>query len=281
MKKIILILTLISFAVIGHAQWFIGGNVGYNHNSEEQEASSNNSEEKIISEFSFSPMFGYQADRFAIGTSLSFVQNTITDKRTYWLSVWVPPTVEERIFHDERIAKITLWGIQPFLRYTLVEYGKFSVFANAELHLLTGKNEETNNHKGPFSNTTHKERFNVRTAGVNFTPVLVYNLSERINLEATLNFMNLGWNWTRIAHDRNIEQKTISINYGFGLNSGNVVDVGAISIGFIYKFREPSDEVKQIRQQRREERRQEPIRTVPGLDAQPPSNNRHWSGYGI
>jgi len=127
------------------------------------------------------------------------------------------------------------------------------------------------------------ERYKMNSFGINLVPVLSYNLSERISLEATLNFMNFGWNRTRLTHiDEWRDEKITERGFGIGVNSGNVVDVGAISIGFIYKFREsgsarvlydlntPSKEEirRQQREERRAERRREQQITVPSMERQ-------------
>jgi len=125
MKKNILTLALISFAAVGHAQWFIGGNVGYNHTSEEKQTNPFNKEKTTLSEFSFAPTFGYQINRFAVGGSIGFVESTTISK--HW---WRPNSSVPWGTSSEHKTKTPLFGIQPFVRYTFAEWGKFSVFAN-------------------------------------------------------------------------------------------------------------------------------------------------------
>jgi len=259
MKKILSTTALISFAMICQAQWFVGGNIGGNRNSEEQASGRNNSVRTIYSEFSFAPTFGYQANRLAFGTTLNFQQHTTKSQR--WSgSIWIDNT--------DLKTKFPFWGIQPFVRYTFVEFGKFSVYANLGMHFLKGKNERPHTYSGGWGwpPITVMEPYNVISFGINMTPTLSYNLSEKISLETSLNFMNFGLNIMRSTYDdKHRDEKITERNFGIGVNSGNVVDVGAISIGFIYKFTESEsarvlhDNNRPIRERRRG------VVTVPSL----------------
>jgi len=287
MKKLIFTSALISFAVMSYAQWFTGGNIGFTHDLERREWPNHRATE-TLSEFAFAPMFGYQSDRFAFGASVGLVLNTAT---------WKGENLRNRIWITSNKDRETtaLFGIQPFVRYTFAEFGKFSVFANAGIHFLTGPVvlPRTYHHWGPrwdhYSSSyividprllwwppypiIVMERYDMNSFGINITPVLSYNLSEKISLEATLNFMNLGWNRTSLTpEDEFRDDKTIERNFGIGVNSGNIVDVGAISIGFIYKFRESNREPRPARvREPRPARTREPRPPRPGAVITVPS----------
>jgi opacity protein-like surface antigen len=257
MKKFLPTTALIFFVMICQAQWFVGGNIGYHRNSEEQVSGRNNSVRTVYSEFSFAPTFGYQDNRLAFGATLSFLQHST--KSQHWSGgSWVDNTDQQ--------TKFPLWGIQPFVRYTFVEFGKFSVYANLGMHFLKGKTEREYTYLGwpPY---TVMVPYNVNSFGINMTPILSYNLSERISLEASLNFMNFGWNKMESKHDdKNRDEKMTERNFGIGINSGNVADVGAISIGFVYKFRESESPKASYDNNRSVRERRRSVVIVPSLD---------------
>jgi hypothetical protein len=224
MKKFIIIFAFISFAMMSHAQWFTGGSAEYSSTSDKNNNGSGSyasESKKSQSGFSFAPMIGYQTNRFAFGGSI--IINTATDT-----DAWSSGS-----HRNETKDKTTLWGVQPFVRYTFMEFGNFSVFANTGLHLLTGNSKQTSNNLW----TTDNE-IGITSLGINVVPVLSYRLSEKINLEAGLNFMNFGWNSVTEEDKQNSSnsQKTTVTDFGLGVNSGNAANVGAISIGFVYKF---------------------------------------------
>ncbi|MCL2413744.1 MAG: hypothetical protein FWC94_00615 [Bacteroidales bacterium] len=275
MKKIILTLGLISFAVILQAQWFVGGNFGYKHDFERDEGSHMRTTQ-TFSEFSLAPMFGYQInDRFAIGANIGFVWNKTTEKSEFlWGQNWTTSYEHE--------ATTGLFGIQPFVRYTFVEFGRFSVFANIKAHFFIGSIERPHTYylhwSGPgwqWPPTPHTVmvKYNMNSFGINITPALSFSLSKRINLEASLNFMNLGWNRTSMRRDEaHRDDKIIERNFGVGVNAANVVDVGVISVGFIYKFggstrelRVPDGEPRAIRTGQPRPPRPGRVVTVPSL----------------
>jgi len=222
MKKIIITSALISLAMISQAQWFIGGSLEYNFTSKKPERGTSES----YSKFSFAPTVGYQMYKFAFGTGFVFSAGTEIETRWVYSGWWGPFSYDVKI-------ESTLWGIQPFVHYTFVEFGKFSIFANAGLHILGGNRKEFN----PFNSSAVDLEFDITSFGINIVPVLSYNLSERISLEAALNFMNFGWNRVYQEDKANKTNTGTVTNFGFGINTGNVANVSALSFGFIYKFK--------------------------------------------
>jgi hypothetical protein len=207
MKKIIITSTFIFFAVICQAQWFIGSGLDYKFTSEKDVFSS---DKKSYSEFLFTPMVGYQKNKFAFGGSIIF-------------KIDVERTVVELPNRN------VVLGIQPYVRYTLAEIGKFSVFANAGIHFGYGNTRL-------FANKTLIEGY---FYGINIAPVFSYKLSEKISLETTLNFANFGWNTihppkTQFDPASSKYRKAVT-NIGLGKNSGNVTNINAISIGVVYR----------------------------------------------
>ncbi|MCL2682994.1 MAG: PorT family protein [Bacteroidales bacterium] len=241
MKKIIITTALVSFAVISHAQLFIGGGIEFNSTSDKTTVSEDGYWGKVdrertvsYSDFSFAPMIGYYVnDKFAIGASIVWNKSTELEKYKY-----IRPSFTD--LEEEKLEN-TLFGIQPFVRYTFLQLGKFSVFVNAGAHFLTGpgkfKYTEERIGSWPYSRTEEID-LKVSSFGVNIVPVLAYNLTPKISLEAGLNFLNLGWNSTKMKaedKDKNKYENNVS-SFTAGVSPHNVVNVGLISVGFICKF---------------------------------------------
>jgi len=226
MKKLILTSALIAFVAILQAQWFVGGTFGYSYRSVS---------ETRTNEFSVLPMFGYQwNNRLTVGSNVGFVGHTIS--RPFCCS-------------SREVTRTTLWGIQPFVRHTIAEFGDFSVLANFRLHYFVGRSYFANLWDDPSA-------YSFGSRGINVVPILSYSVSEMFRIEATFNFMSLGWN-------RNSSPGFVERNFGIGSNPKHLVDVGLISIGFIYKFRGTEREAGAIKVRTSTPRRSI---TVPGLE---------------
>ena len=254
MKKCIITSTCILLALVTQAQWFVGGGFDYRFTSVETMQNSDFSRDSY-SGFSFAPMFGYQKNRFAIGTEVVFANGTHIDTVIHhdsWLGI---------VKHNIRVES-TFWGIQPFIRYTFAEFGNFSVVANIRLHLLGGRRNYPlsigiSSHNGnifhdsflssftdrqpspwwPYPPPAAQSNYSISSFGFNIVPVLSYRLSEKISIEATFNFVNFGLN-RLVQEHKHSEEKQILTDFGIGLNFENAINVEALSIGFIYRFGE-------------------------------------------
>jgi hypothetical protein len=102
------------------------------------------------------------------------------------------------------------WLFSPYTRCSIVKYGNFDVKA-----------------KGSFSFEGTKDFFQ---GGVQMVPMLIYSLSDHIDLQTNLNFFKCGFYYTKIK-DGNLTTK-----FGFGGNSNDLATLGSLSIGFVYKF---------------------------------------------
>ncbi|MDR2087690.1 MAG: hypothetical protein LBP72_11060, partial [Dysgonamonadaceae bacterium] len=110
------------------------------------------------------------------------------------------------------------WGLAPYARYSFVEFGKFSVWGSAALAFGGGET-------GVGDNTEKFTAF-----GLDIHPVLKYDLSDKFTLLTNLNFLNIGF--TQV----NVKDAATVTNFGLGVDAGDVATLGAINIGFLYKF---------------------------------------------
>ena len=99
----------------------------------------------------------------------------------------------------------------PYARYVFFEVGDFEV---------VGKMSMENDFKD--------ERTYL---GLHLTPILAYNLTDHVTLQAGLNFLNF-----RTYYDKSGRSDVSNFGFGFGVDANNVATLGAIKVGFIYKF---------------------------------------------
>jgi hypothetical protein len=126
----------------------------------------------------------------------------------------------------ETITKTSTLGLSPFLRYYAVKLNKFSIFVQDKIGLSFSS---SNTKVGSTSTDGPK------TTAIYMTivPGLAYDLSDKFSLETTLNFLSAGYNYTSVKSGSN-KDKTTTFNLGAGLD--NIVTVGSITVGAIYKF---------------------------------------------
>jgi hypothetical protein len=232
MRKITLIVALVSFAMASQAQIFVGGSLGFNTQGGKYKPKSG-SDYKFdrTTAFEIAPMVGYQLDeKLAAGLRINFA------------------SVKETEFSNgsdkDYIYKDPVFGAELFGQYTFYTQGKFSVYAEAGIGFSSSKPKS-----GFEGNLEGYYRYS--TFGLNIKPVLAYNLNDKITLLCNLNFMGFGFNsMTRKDDDGN---KQTNNAFGLNVNTNKLVKVGAdidltttpwdpiiytghISIGFIYKL---------------------------------------------
>jgi len=201
-------------AVTLNAQWFLGGNVGFSTKTDQTIAGSGTDYASTVIGFHIAPKAGYYFnEKFAFGLSLSIGGN---------FSLTTNPNAIDRLTFS------VPWKFSPFVRWHVYTYKKLSLILEGNMGVY-GNHHNTNQMTG-FKN-------NIGITVINITPMLGYKLSDHFQLEAGLNFLSLGYdiNWniegekpnktTRIKHDFNI-----------GFNSANIISMGYLTIGAIYKF---------------------------------------------
>ena len=214
MKKLGLVFVLVLAAMISNAQLFVGGSFDLELGSNVTENNSTTTSDRSSYLFGFNPKVGFfLSDKFSIGTSLNL--------RTSGSINSTNPNNEIR-------NTTFTWSLTPFARLSFVEFGKFSVLAEGRV----GIGGTTSKIKIGADSTDDPSTFNY---GINITPILSYSLSNRINLEAALNFMNMGLNGT-LKDDKDKNETTSTIDFDLGVNSRNAFNVGAMTVGLIIKL---------------------------------------------
>jgi len=169
------------------------------------------------SAFGILPEIGYSlSDKFDVGVTLGFGM----ENSNFWAD-------------DEKqgALRTTRFGIEPYVRYTFCEFGKFSLLGRAGF----GFGLESDKMFDDEGKEIDGSKSSATTLGFTITPMVLYSLSDKVCLYTTLNFAGLGFEST--TNKDNDGNKTNSqSNFGVGINTNNAFTTGAIQVGFVYVF---------------------------------------------
>jgi hypothetical protein len=200
MKKTVFIMFVAFLGVAyANAQTYVGGSLGFSSTTNDPKSGS----KTTVSAYSFDPEIGYNLDpKLDIGLELLLGAKKDGD------------------------TKSSAFGASPYLRYSLLEFGQFSVLGKASLFVVGGSTKANAN---AIENKT-------TSFGLNVAPILAFNLTEHISLLANLNFLSLNF----IQTNRKVGSTDLgkSTGFGLGIDANNVVNIGSqgVTIGFAYKF---------------------------------------------
>ena len=223
MKKIFIILAIISIATNVNAQWFLGGGIGFNLHIEKTKTSSeiekyNWTYNQTYVGFAIVPKFGYYFnEKFALGLNCSAGYNlTALNKIKY---------------HGIN------WSVNPFVKFTAFTCKNLSL-------ILEGGSSIGGLHSfWKYSDEKIKKEYPTLAIGVfNITPILGFKLTDHLQLEAELHCLNIGYNIDISKRESNsmidgeftIKEVTHSFNIGF--NSKSILAMTQLKIGVVYKF---------------------------------------------
>ncbi len=214
------------FAVAANAQVYLGGQAGFSAANRQMNDNGNLSSS---SGFTLSPYAGfYRNDRFDVGLGLSLGRNASKDyvTETDWRGDFYTYCASE--------SKTIGWSIAPYARYSFLQLGRFEVIGMATVWLGASKVTTTlypdPEGSGSYYRTPEVHTMKATAWGIDFAPVLAYNLTDHIEFSTTLNFASLGYSRQKIKDGLS------SNNFGLNVNTGDVKNLGDIQIGFLYKF---------------------------------------------
>lgn len=220
MKKIFITIALaLVTATVCNAQFFVGANLGVSSHSAKNEIDGG---ETVKSPSSFglniAPKFGYYFNpKFAVGLSGSFGMIDST--------IYTSPT--------KTTDKYYTWSVSPFVRYAFLQFGKFSLLAETNVYVAgsSSKYKAELSVDGPSS----------IGYGVNVAPILSFDISKKFSLETKLNFLKLSYSYSKTKTPAEISSTGTEQNYkqsgfDFGANTNDILNVGDVTIGAIYKF---------------------------------------------
>ena len=205
MKKLFITLALAAATFVGaNAQLFVGGDLGVQVQATKQD---DKVKDDVNWGFSIDPKIGYElSDKLSAGAYISSGYTSTEDK-----------------ILDTKSSAFN-WGILPFVRYNVINFGKFGIAAEATVGVAGVHYDNGNNNPSDI------------TLGINVAPYLTYAYDEHWEFEAGLSFLSLGYNFTSHNPDQSGVENTYTHNFGLGVDLDNIATLGAIRIGAIYKF---------------------------------------------
>ena len=209
-NKIILIIIFVLFPFILNAQVFLGGNFGLNMSGGNLDNGNITTDKPSTVSFNISPMVGkFLSEKVAVGALINFSFSQTNNNGA-----------------PEVINSSSTIGITPFLRYYAIRMDKFSIFGQGNVGFsYSGSTSKVDGTSTNGPKTT--------TLALTVMPGLSYDVSSKLSLETNINFLNFGLNYS-VAKSGSDKNRTVNFGVGGGLS--NIVTVGTISIGAIYKF---------------------------------------------
>lgn len=214
MRKVLTLAVFVFMAIcVTNAQNFVGGSINFSTSGQNNSANGPANDTHSTS-FTFNPKGGvYLSNDMLLGLQLSVGVSRNSNGSG----------------NSEVVTKSSSFGLAPFVRYHAVRFNKFSVFAQGQVGLGFGATETESNGisvKGPKSTSFYFSVF----------PGVAYDLSEKFALEASINVFNFGYNYTKFTERTGNPDTRTTNNFGLGVNMNNIVKVGDITIGAIFRF---------------------------------------------
>jgi hypothetical protein len=207
--KLIFLTAFLSLGLWSNAQTFIEGSIGFSSSRSEEERTAG-TQKTAQQSFNFMPSFGkFISENFSVGVGLNI--SSLKNKTDYT---------------TESVSKSTTLGIRPFLRYYVLRWNSFSVYGQGTLGLDLSKMIQESD--GVTDQESDLTNFNIR-----ITPGLSYDINDNLSLITSINMLNLSYNYSIQKGD---DEKRIGSSFNFGAGLGNILTVGAIHLGAIYKF---------------------------------------------
>ena len=222
MKKVlVVIVVLIATVSMSKAQVFIGGGVGFDYNGGTFKFGGNSLDKPSETAFIFFPKAGfYLNNNFAIGLEVDIISLSRKTPKEFRYGDYGYGYYG---YFEDLKENLFAWGISAFARYDLVEVGKFSLLLECPFGIVKSKTKET---QGSITRDVNP----TLAFGIAVLPVLSYDLTDKFSIEASCDFIRLGFTSTIV------DNKDITNNFGFGINSSSLNNSIPMTISCIFKF---------------------------------------------
>jgi len=220
MKKLIVsVVVMIATISMSNAQYFVGGNLGMNLSGGKAKGGSTAIDLPSTFSIDFSPKVGFHLDDdFAVGLKVGLSNKTIKTPKEY------------SGYSDDRKESSSGWQVGAFARYNILRLNKFSVLLEGSVGVAGVK---TKTKVG--SVTTDGNPASVFAIGV--LPVLSYSLTDRLSIETSCDFLELGFVSATVKNANDKKIKATSNSFGLGINNGtNSIVSDLLNVGLIFKF---------------------------------------------
>ena len=249
MKKLFLTLAAVAAFSFTNAQIFVGGSLGFSTESGSSSFTGTNttggntttttSEQKLptYKEFSFAPKVGYYLnDKLAVGIGFGIDQYR---EINYDLG-YAEPAKQESEYNSKEVSNGYLVG--AFARYHFAEWNNFSLFGELSAGVMIGNSKTVTTFNNEETTFDGPKNFGF---GISLTPGIAYKVNDHIQLEATLDVFGLNYTYAKKTSTSEYEYGTTLVEneyvntaseFGFGIDTESLFNVGSLTIGFVYKF---------------------------------------------
>lgn len=225
MKKIILTLSLVVFAAgISNAQWYIGGGIGVKSSSSDL----NGYRQFSGTMFTFSPRVGYVInDSFLMGIELNY---------GYYKSQDLDSELAEYLgFPDLPIfapsdGSMNSFSIRPYFRYNFVKMGRFAIGAELGLAYTNMK---------PKNAEESSPDLGIKMNGfsMDISPIVTFAINKHWWIETKLDILGLNYDVMTVKSVNSSDMGKITYNdFNFGFDMDNLLTLGGIKLGVVYRF---------------------------------------------
>ena len=220
MKKLIISFVVFLVAICSsNAQVFVGGSLGVGLSGGKDTYAGKSVDLPKSTLFTLSPKVGYYVnDDFAIGLNVTFLSASEKSSKEY------------TGYADDRKSSVLGWGIGGFARYNILELNKFSVLLEGSLGVSGAKSKVKQGSTTVDGDPTF-------TFAIDVVPVLSYSLTEKWSIEASCDFLRLGFESVTEKDASDKKNKTTENSFGLLVNAGtNSIISDILSVGLIFKF---------------------------------------------
>ena len=230
MKKLfLLVLCAVMTAVCAKAQLYVGGAIGFDYFADKSSYGSTTSKGDAGFIVNFSPMLGFDlSEKMSFGAKIHLSAYNFSDRES-----------------DPTKSNALGYGLSPYIRYAALSVGNFSLLIEPSIFFLGATTKET------YGTTSH-EGPKLLGYGLQIGPVLTYNLTNRLSLEANVNFLRFSFGQIAAKYGSgDSESKFTTTLFGIGINptseminiSSEINEVGVglqttspLQIGLTFRF---------------------------------------------
>ncbi len=215
MKKILYVIGIILLFNTGiNAQYFAGGSFSFTHNGGSFDDGTTTNDKVSTTSFMLAPKAGYiLSEKLWVGMQIGFgVDKTKTPGAT------------------EIISKESVISFMPFARYYAFTFNKLSLGVQGQLGL------SFHNEKVDIDGSTTD---GPKGTGISFNvvPGLSYSLTDKIDLEAQIGGLSLGFSsYTEKEDVAGVTTKDKSNGFTIGADMDDILTTGFITVGATIKF---------------------------------------------
>jgi len=181
--------------------------------------------------FSIAPKFGYYFnEKIAFGIDLAVGPTFFEGKKIMTYNDYYGYPHQYLV---DLQGTFVQWRATPFLRYSVFTYKKFAL-------ILEGSVGVGGQHAKLKYDNDEKTTEKIATIGVgilNIVPILGFKLTDHLQLEAELNFLNVGYNLDiNMLGEGNDKTTNFKHDLNIGFNAKSVLIMSQLKIGVIYRF---------------------------------------------